>query len=149
MARRGEFDDFDLYIKRFKKINGKVVRVGILGKDGGDMGVIAVANEYGTDKAGRGNSVTIPERSFLRTTFDDKKNIKKAVTINVAKVFDKKKSINKITDKIGIVMTAKVKEKIQSNIQPKNATSTLAKKGSSRTLVDTGHLRDSIDYEVR
>ncbi len=39
-------------------------------------------------------------------------------------------------------------EKINSNIPPPNAPSTIKAKGSSHTLIDTGEMRRSIDFRV-
>ena len=115
----------------------------------GEIAEYAAANEFGTKIAGRNKNVIIPERSFLRSTFDDKKVIAK-----VFKKVDRVISFQKINpdvigSTIGELMVAAVVRKINSNIQPKNADSTLLQKNSAGTLRDEGELKKAIDYAVK
>ena len=59
-------------LEQFKQWKGKEIKVGILGTENSETAEYAAANEFGTDKAGRNRKVKIPERSFLRSTFDDR-----------------------------------------------------------------------------
>jgi len=59
------------------------VLVGVFGKEA----IIAAVHEFGTNRAGRGHKVTIPQRSFLRSTFDEKKDeIERLIDAEVEKV---------------------------------------------------------------
>jgi hypothetical protein len=49
---------------------------------------------------------------------------------------------------LGLELRDAIVLKILSNIPPPNAPSTIKAKGSSSTLIDTGHLLASIDVEV-
>lgn len=131
-----------------KLFQGYVVTVGIHEKDGSrDAGGATNAdagfwNEFGTSR--------IPERSFLRSTFDEglrvyKDTSKKAAVfaIRTGASFDKALAI------LGLKVSSDVKETIRSRIDPANAPSTIAKKGSSTPLIDTGQLLNSIDFEVK
>lgn len=92
--------------------------------------------------------VIIPERSFLRTSFDDKKNIKEIMKAGQM-VFDFGRSLNKVLDTIGLFMVAAIQKKIKSNIPPENVSlTTRMKGGKSRTLVDTGRLGQGITHQI-
>ena len=130
------------------------------------LGEVAIANEYGVGVAGgatdfgdeifggqrqgAGSKHFIPERSFIRSTVDahakgdwarESEALKKAVvqdglTVDVA------------LKRMGLLIKAAIQAKIRSNVPPPNAPSTIARKGSSKTLINTGQLLNSIDYEV-
>lgn len=126
----------------------KKVKVGVLGKSGSKMVVVAATNEFGTTRAGRGNKVTIPARPFLRPVGRDQEMTNfvagqlKAI-LRVPTPADPKEALGKIGEKA----VALVRRNIASHPPPPNAASTVAKKGSTGTLVDTGRLRQSIAWE--
>lgn len=96
--------------------------------------------------------VRIPERSWLRGTFDLPETIDKAEDTF-------KQMLNRIVagtagwkeaaDAIGLTLVACVKKRIASNIGPENAalTQKLKRKGSN-TLIDEGQMLKSISHEV-
>jgi hypothetical protein len=134
------------FIKELEEIDGAEIEVGIFDSD---IATYAAANEYGTDKAGRNKSVTIPERSFLRSTVDSKKTDEE-IYDGLARIYeDKKFDAKKTLKTIGVFLVAEVKKKILSNMPPPNAPSTIEKKGSSRTLVDQGMLHKAIEARIK
>lgn len=52
-------------------------------------------------------------------------------------------------DTVGSFLAGKMVEKIMSRVPPPNAPSTIAAKGSSLPLVDTGEMMGAIDYKQR
>ena len=102
----------------------------------------AIANEYGTSK--------IPERSFMRSTYDEKQQEwNKTLDKIVGNITEG--NINNIEQKInlvGVQVANDIKEKIDSNIPPALSEATIRRKGSSRTLIDTGVMRASITYKI-
>lgn len=143
--------DIDRGLKRFiaelQKAKVTEVAIGILESAGAnDEGVTiaeyAAYNEYGT--------MNIPERSFMRTSFDE--NIS-AITADLDRGYDDVKSGNATVysalNEIGMKHTDRVKKKILSNIAPPNAASTIARKKSSRTLIDTDTMLNSVNHLVR
>ena len=145
---------------RFKrqKVNGGVeglrkrvktsgtVDVGIIDAgehDSGDDTVAQVgfANEFGT--------ATIPERSFMRSTFIEKKEeivkLKKAL---LKKITAGDISLNTALGLLGEKASDLIAQKIIKLKEPPNSPATIARKGSSNPLVDTGQLHKSITYEV-
>ena len=69
MAKRiGTVRDSDPGFKKFKRqLKGgpDAVNIGLFGEQGSDLVIYAASNEFGTEKN--------PERSFLRSTVDEKK----------------------------------------------------------------------------
>ncbi len=51
--------------------------------------------------------------------------------------------------KVGVIAVSKVQEYMVALRSPANAPSTIAKKGSSNPLIDTGNLRQSVDYKIQ
>ena len=50
--------------------------------------------------------------------------------------------------KLGLMAVADVKLSIASNTPPPNAPATVQRKGSSRTLIDTGDMLGAVTYEL-
>ena len=134
------------------------VRVGVLASRGGnrrhpnaDMTLIdlAIVHEFGAPKAG------IPERSFLRRTFSLTGGRGAvwlpAFTARVAKaVVNGKLSMMAGMAVLGQKAVAEVRSTITtgSGVPPPLKPATIARKGSTRPLVDTGQLINSISYEI-
>lgn len=134
--------------KALLSLKKKEIKVGILegaGKNAKTGTLIvdyAIANEYGTSR--------IPERSFMRSTYDEKESEwNKALDKIVSSVVEG--NVNDIEQKInfvGVQMVNDIKEKIDSNIPPALSEATIKRKGSSKTLIDTGIMRASITYKI-
>lgn len=52
-------------------------------------------------------------------------------------------------DVAGAAIAGQLRQSIVDTNSPPNAPSTIARKGHSKVLVDTGHMLQSIDHEVR
>lgn len=121
------------------------VSIGILEADGGKPhpGGVTVADvaawaEFGTE--------TEPERSFLRAWFDEHEH---EVRADIAKLMrGGKRTPAEVLEIIGLRAVGQIQQRIASSIPPPNAPSTIARKGSSTPLVDTGLLRSSISSKV-
>lgn len=98
---------------------------------------IATANEFGTR--------TIPERSFIRATFDSKqREIRSLQNRLYGSLLDRKITVEKGLKILGVFMVSKIQERITNLRFPANAPSTIERKGSSNPLIDSGQLRASI-----
>lgn len=107
---------------------------------GTDLVDIAMFNEFGTSR--------IPERSFLRSTMDENRaKFGKLLEGAVIQMIDGTPPLLAY-GRVGMVATGDVQRKIRNHVPPPNAPSTIAKKGSSTPLIDTGRLRQSIDYTI-
>jgi len=137
-------------LKKLEALKQTQVVVGIpavankIHEGGVSNAVIAAAHEFGVpDK-------NIPERSFLRSTFNENKD--KAASFLATRIRNaliSKGDMNKPFELLGLKMATEVKGKIQSGIEPPLLKATIKRKGSSKPLIDTGQLVQSITYEVR
>lgn len=104
-----------------------------------DMVVIAAANEFGTR--------TIPSRPFMRRAFQ--RNLTKLndlIGSTYGSVITGRLSTRRGLAIIGEFMTSEIKREITILRRPPNAPATIARKGSSNPLIDTGQLRASIAH---
>lgn len=144
------------------------VFVGILQDKGGEMdedGNITLAgyaavNEFGTTNAGRNRNITIPERSFLRSTVDVNAQVysvelqaagASAVDAVVAtrSADQGLAALDKALGRLGIRATRDVQQTIRDLRTPANAKSTLQRKyPGDNPLIDTGRMRQSISFAV-
>ncbi len=107
---------------------------------------LGVIHEFGAPGAG------IPERSFLRSTADRKRQEWLALmTRALGKAVDGKLSVEAAIDLIGLKAVADVKASITrgTGIEPPLKAATIRRKGSSRPLVDTSQLLNSIVHKTK
>lgn len=136
--------------KTLERIKGSYVTVGVHEdageyEDGTSVAEVALWNEFGTER--------IPERSFIRSTLHENMS-----RINgwrqdlLSDVIEDKITLEHALDVLGFRMRELVRAKINSNIPPPNAPSTVAHKRLEgvppRTLVETGLLARSVEYKV-
>jgi len=136
--------DTDLGFKALMSFLGKkrtvAVLVGIRGDKGSDLVQYAAANEFGTAR--------IPERSFLRSTVISKQHrYIRLIREAVRKLLDGF-SPDIAFGRLGMLAVADVQRTIRNRVPPPNAPLTIARKGSDVPLIDTGRMRQSIDYVV-
>lgn len=128
-------------LKNLKKEDKSYSKIGIQSNAGENDGVsiaeYAAANEFGTDK--------IPSRPFMRETYD--KNLNK-ISLKVLSIqndiYEGRKSFESGLKELGQWYEGIVKEAIKSGNWQANAPKTIEKKGSSKPLIDTGTMRNSI-----
>jgi hypothetical protein len=92
--------------------------------------------------------IVIPERSFMRSTFD--KNVEKyqrAIQREAKKVALLKESPYRAIDRIGEIARADIIRTINRGISPPLKPATVRRKRSSKPLIDTGQLKQAIRYE--
>jgi phage gpG-like protein len=131
------------------------VKIGVLSSKGGDqphdagspltLVELAAVHEFGSP------SRNIPARSFIRRTFDLKKDaIERTIGALVRKIIHNQITYAKAFEILGAWGVAQVRVTITggAGIPPRLKPATIARKGSSRPLVDTGRLLQSISYEV-
>lgn len=107
------------------------------------LGDVAVINEFGAPDH------HIPERSFIRSTFDEKSKEWSQKMKEYKKLINKDKmTLEKALSEIGEQIRGDIIDKIINLDTPPNAQSTIRAKGSSNPLVDTGQLKGSIKYRV-
>lgn len=126
--------------------------------DGTDVVQVGIDHEFGSDKprtytSPRGNKVTVsgvPERSFMRSTFADKKGEwKNSLKRQLKNVIAGDISIEHALVRLGFEMDSDIKRKIVDLRTPPNSPQVIADKDSDNPLIDTGHLLESITHAVR
>ena len=136
-------------LKRLKSAKASGVTVGVHEAEGsashGEVSNIDVAlfHEFGTED--------IPERSFIRAWADENEaaNSERLRKIGEAVVRGAVPSVEVGLERFGALAVADVQRRIVSGIPPELADSTVARKGSSTPLVDTGQLKSSVTYQVK
>jgi hypothetical protein len=154
---------------KLKELNGARVRVGIVGESDSKLLTYAAVNEYGanikiTPKMRKflhwigihikneTTHIVIPERSYIRSTFDNKKvfnKLKKKIQPLLRSVLSGGNEASDILDFIGLQLTSDVKQTIANMKGPVNHPVTIKRKGEGKgLLVDSGRLTNAISYEV-
>lgn len=127
-------------LSKYKDMNASV-RVGVLENatypDGTPVAMVAFWNEYGTR--------TSPVRAFFRTTVSEQKKNWVLSVQNLMKIHNDPKQVMGL---IGVHMQEQIVQSINTWSDPPNSAYTIAKKGSSKPLIETGLLMGSISFEV-
>ncbi|MCM3598706.1 hypothetical protein M4D55_23385 [Metabacillus idriensis] len=149
---------------KLEQIDGTKIRAGVLGQ--GKTQMIAGVHEFGitiavTPKmrgflASQGlhlkkttHTIRIPERSFIRAGWDSNEReildkceelLKDAFILNVP--------ASAVVDGMGQETRDRIKDYARDLDNPDNHPFTVERKGSDNPLVDTGHMIQSIDYEI-
>jgi hypothetical protein len=139
---------FDNYKDAFKGLDSKKVAVGLFAKVGDEVLTKGIVNEFGA-RAGKNGNTVIPERSFIRSTYN--KNVKKVTRrfTQIAKsISNGSYNVDRKLKLIGLEQEAETKKTLTDLKTPPNAPSTIKAKGSSNPLIDTGELRSKISSTV-
>ena len=152
-------EDKDLGLNRIirtlnKDLDGVVVKVGVQAKDkavrrgkGGSirntdqpLAVIAAIHEFGLGD--------MPQRSFLRSAYDENLPVIDKMIQRVANGAVFGLGTNAALNQLGNVVQGMVQRKIVDGPFVPNSPATIKRKKSSKPLIDTGHLRQSIRYVI-
>lgn len=132
-----------------KATKAKTVKVGVLSGEGGAPsgdGTKSVLDVATFHEFGIGSN---PERSFVRAWADEFKSDHQAVERKMAEsVVRGDNTIESALEKMGLLLSASMQANIRSGVGPELAASTVARKGSSKQLIDTGQLVSAISHEV-
>ena len=110
-------------------------------ENGVDLCDIAAWNELGTSH--------MPSRPFMRQSIDNHAGEINAFMQGMKDEIISGGSAESILNKVGIFQKDMVQQEITNGSFAPNAPSTIAKKGSSHPLIDTGRMRQSVNYIVR
>lgn len=136
-------------VRQLKAAGKGSVTVGIHSSDGGNAEAngatvleVAIWNEFGTSR--------IPSRSFLRAWFDlNQEKAKREWQVLMKSVAKGQRTLEEALEVFGLRVVGEIQARIAAGIQPANAESTIARKGSDKPLIDTGVLRSSITHAVK
>lgn len=137
--------------KEISKMKVSTVKVGVLSaagnysQEGGaqNLADVAIQNEFGVP------SKRIPPRPFMAQSADQHRTeALQRLEKGTSEIFAGKSNVVNVLSKIGVWFVGKVREQFtKGNFKP-NTAFTVAKKGSSTPLIDTGRLRQSIQHEL-
>lgn len=139
----------DVTVAQLKEraFGGHVVRVGFPAgpteEDGTPVALVAAVHEFGS------TARNIPERSFLRSSV--RENIAKYIKINkgnLQRVVNGKIRMRHALELLGQVAAGDVKRTIRNGDFAPLQQATIDRKGSSKPLIDTGMMLQSVTYEV-
>lgn len=138
---------YEELVSRVFAIGAPKVAVGVFETDGSKVYVdgltvldVATFHEFG---------LGVPERSFLRGWFDENiERAKEAIRRLMVSVVEGKRTKEQALELFGQWLQGEIQKRIAEGIPPPLAQSTIDKKGSSTSLVDTGQLRSSVTYKV-
>jgi hypothetical protein len=120
------------------------LRVGFLENatypDGKPVAMIAAIQEFGAPRAG------IPPRPFFRNMIADKEHEWPAAVAGL--LLDSDYDLARALDMAGFAIEGQLRQSIQQTNSPPLADSTVARKGFTKPLIETGHMLNSIDHEV-
>lgn len=132
--------------RMLKELADKEVRIGFQhGKateeDGTDVCDVAAWNELGT--------VNMPSRPFLRKSVDENEGKINSFLQSKKKDLVRGVSAEQVLKEIGIFQKDLIQEKITEGSFAPNAESTARQKGSSKPLIDSGRMRQSVNYVIQ
>lgn len=143
-TRVRDTSNVDEFLRLIDSIERSVIEAGILSNAGGEILLIANVHEFGSNK------MNIPERSFLRAGFDKyNRDIADLCDRLISRVINQEMSLDNALNAIGQFAVSKIQEYLTDLDSPPLKQATIDRKGSSKVLIDTGRLRDSITYRIR
>jgi hypothetical protein len=108
--------------------------------DGLSVATVAALNVYGTKE--------IPARNFFTFRREELSQRVKEIAIDIMRKSNRNLDASGDIDKIGILAATFLKQAVTDLRTPPNSAVTIARKGSSNPLIDTGLLRRSIKWKI-
>lgn len=133
-------------VNTLRKLSSTEIKVGFLESSGGyedgtTVAQVAAWNEFGTEHS--------PSRPFMRQTLkDQREEITKFARDRAKGVVNGSMSAQMALNGIGSYVKGRMQAEIRDGEFEPNAPSTVAHKGSSKPLIDTGRMRQSIVYVI-
>ncbi len=156
---RDKTTEFDRIVRAVTEEKAGAVYIGVLAENeagaGGDIGLagIATVHEFGAVIQGSAfGDIIIPERSFIRSTMDEKQEQIAQLSERLWKlVLDRKISKFVALQRMGVFIQAAIQDKITILRSPENAPATIALKGFDNPLIGPAPalLQKSIAFTVR
>ncbi|MCD8397538.1 MAG: hypothetical protein LUD12_10245 [Lachnospiraceae bacterium] len=134
------------YFEELEKLAKLEVRVGfqegVMTADGeASLAEIAAYNELGTSN--------IPARPFMKQSFENHQGELQKACDQVNTALANGGTAGEALQPLGVYLKGLVQDEILEGGFKPNAASTIKKKGSATPLIDTGHMRQSVNYEIK
>lgn len=111
-------------------------------KTGADICDVAAFNEFGTEN--------MPSRPFLRdSVYDNEDMITNFLQAQVVEIIRNGKTAEQVLNEIGVFQKSLVQDTIEEGHFEPNALSTIRRKGSDHPLIDTGTMKNSVNYVIK
>ena len=134
--------------RKVRLLCGTSVNVGFFGgrhfekKNNIDVVKVAATNQYGTDK--------IPSRPFMSMSADVMQDRNADTFVKYAIEFiHNGGGVSEVFEKIGKLCSQIIREVIGNGDYVPLSPVTIARKGSSQPLIDTGTMKRSVEYEIK
>ena len=133
------------YFRELKKMTDMEIQVGFQSdqkyEDGTSIAQVAAVNEFGASD--------IPERPFMRQSFENHEGELQAACDAAQRLVSSGGSAEQALQQIGVVAKGLVQDEIVNGGFAPNAESTIKKKGSEQPLIDTGTMRQSVNFVIK
>lgn len=133
------------YFKELERLANLEVQVGFqegqVYDDGTSLAEVAAYNELGSSDT--------PERPFMRQSFENHEKELQAACDAVNATLSKGGSAEQALNTLGVFCKGLVQEEIVEGGFAPNAESTIKKKGSEQPLIDSGLMRQSVNFVVK
>lgn len=134
------------FFAEMEKLRSKRVFIGfqagkVIDDCGVDMAQIAMFNELGTSIA--------PARPFLRQTVDENLDDIKAFGGEKIQDIAEGGTVEGVLKQLGVYGKGLVQEQIKNGTFEPNAPSTIRRKKSDKPLIDTGKMRQSVNFVIK
>lgn len=133
------------YFAELEKLAKLEVQVGFqsdqMYEDGTSLPEIAAFNELGSSDT--------PARPFMKQSFEKHEKELQAGCDAVNQALASGSSTEQALQRLGVLVKGLVQEEIVEGSFKPNAASTIRKKGSDRPLIDTGYMRQSVNFVIK
>lgn len=133
------------FLAELQKLADLEVQVGFQAdqtyEDGTTLPEVAAYNEFGSSDT--------PARPFMRQSFENHQKELQAACDRVNQALAQGGTAESALDELGVFLKGLVQEEIVEGGFEPNAPSTINKKGSEQPLIDTSHMRQSVNYVVK
>lgn len=134
------------FFRELKKLKKMEVVVGFQAgeateENGADLVDIAAYNELGTSGT--------PARPFMKQSFENHEDFLKNACARVNQTINSGGSTEQALNKLGVELKGLVQSEIVDGEFAPNAEATIKRKKSDKPLIDTGTMRQSVNYAVR
>lgn len=109
--------------------------------DGTSLAQVAAYNEYGGS--------TKPARPFMRQSFENHEGELESACEVVNQSINNGGSARAALERLGVMTKGLVQDEIVNGGFAPNSPVTIARKGSAQPLIDTGHMRQSVNYVIK
>ena len=134
------------YFRQLQKLTELQVRVGFQSgegdyEDGTELVQVAAYNEFGGSDR--------PARPFMKQSFENHEPELRQAGQMANNILAAGGSADMALNRIGAVAKGIVQTEIREGGFAPNAPSTIRSKGSDQPLIDTGHMRQSVNYVIK